>query len=126
MPGDKVYLELSIYHPKHIYLTGEVPVSVLAPGGAGLHFAQPQYDLSSPHFPLIIMFEVTREAPARPYTLRLGLRVSYADKADDVVQTRHVVLSVPLLITKRLPRRPKIVHVPLEHYLQLDLDEKHK
>ena len=124
MPGDRVYLELTVYHPRYVYLSGKVPVSVLPPGVPGLVFEKTQYDMTSPSFPMIIPFEVTREVARAPVTLRVGLRVSYANKAVNSEQVRHEMLNVPLVVTKRTTRKPKIVHLPLEHYLQVDQEAK--
>jgi len=125
MPGDKVYLELTIFHPRYIHLTGSPAVSVLTPGIPGLKFEKTQYDLTTAGFPMLIPFEILRDAPHKPYILRFGLRISYAFKADEIPLVRHEMLDVPVVITKRLLRQPRVVHLPLEHHMQIEQEERH-
>jgi len=122
VPGDKVVLELTVFHPPVVYLTGEVPVSVLAPADRGFEFEQTRVDLTQPRFPLSIPFTVTNENKGGAKTLYLGLRVNYAFKADGDTHQKNVLLEVPLEIDSRIRRPRTTLRVPIEHFLKIQED----
>jgi len=125
MPGDEVLLELTVYHPRYVYLTGGSPVEILPPRDTGLEFKEKRYRLTLPRFPLVIPFKVTRDARRGAFMLKLGMRVTCANKADDSIQIKHVLLQVPLKIVKRTAgRRAQKLIVPLEHFLQVEPEKK--
>ena len=120
MPGDTVVLELSIYHPRHIYLTSKEPVVVLAPFDSGYTFEKKRYTLVQSRFPMFIKFKVSRTAPRGQTSLKMAMQVTYAEKADESVHTRNVLLDVPLNIMEiQSGRRTRIQRIPVEHFLDV-------
>lgn len=122
VPGDKVVLELTVYHPPIVYLTGKTPVSVLAPADRGFEFEERRVEMTQPRFPLSIPFTVTRENKGGFKKLVMGMRVTYAYKADGQERQKNVLLEVPLEIDQRLQRMRTTVRVPIEHFLKIQED----
>jgi hypothetical protein len=118
MATDNLVLELTVYHPPYVYLTGDAPVTALVPAMTGFVFEKKAFPLDKDYFPLSIPLKITREAPVGDTTLRIGLRIQYAYKADDKVLVKNALLEVPLKVLKISGGpRPKSVRVPIEYFL---------
>lgn len=121
MPGDTVQLHLTVYLPRTAYLINNEAVVVLPPRHPGWEFEQTRYAVSYPTFPLIIPFKVTQKAPYGQVKMKLGLQITYADKADDSVNTHNSIIEVPLDISLQVgARRPATIKVPVEYSMAQD------
>ncbi len=116
--GAPIVLELTVFHEPTIFLTGKKPVVIFAPADRCWDFEKKTFTLDKPYFPLKIPFKISRECKAGPQVLRMGMRVTYAHKADETIKERNVLLEVPLNVQK--VQRPRTaVRVPVEHFLEL-------
>ena len=121
--GDVVVVELTVYHPPFVYLTGESPVTVMAPVEPHCVFEQALFPMKVARFPLEVRFQITpRTAPAS-FVLRLGLRINYAYKSDEKPLYKNTLIDVPLKIVPIAEgHAPKMVRIPLEHFLTVSED----
>jgi hypothetical protein len=119
-PGDRAQLELTVFHPPFIYLTGKSPVTVYPPTTVGWRFAKREYDLERPFFPMIIPFEITNDVAIGPYKLRLAVRLEYAFKADDKPLSTNVMIETPFRVIPGVGvRRERIIRAPIEYTLEV-------
>ena len=120
-PSDKLSIELTIYHPRHIYLSGTSPVTVFTPAMPGFEFTFKKINMTTPSFPMIITCDINRKAPKGKNVIKLGIRVTYTEKANETSSEKIALLEVPIQVVYHTAKRiPKIVKIPLEHYLELD------
>jgi hypothetical protein len=117
--GEKVVLELTVYHPPTVYLVGAAPVQVLAPADPKWMFDEKLIKLKQAHFPLEVPFQISRECPLGPQKITLGVRVSYAYKADNAQRERNMLIDVVLDVEKKPGRVHRAVRVPVEHFLDV-------
>ncbi len=119
--GDHILIELTVYHPRYVYLSGESPVTVYTPAMPGFTFLEKKIDMKTPSFPMIINCAVDRAAPKGKNVIKLGVKVTYTDKADESTSHKNALLEVPVqIIGQTTQRMPQNVNIPLEHYLELD------
>lgn len=118
-PGDTVILELTIYSSRDLFLTGKKPVVVMPPAEPAYEFDKKSYQLAQPRFPMQIVFKITRDAPREETIVKLGLRLTYAYRANNTRHMRNALLEIPLDIKKRtVNRSPKRIRLPIEYFLE--------
>jgi hypothetical protein len=119
MPGDRVNIELTVFHPPFMYLTGEAPVRVFPPTVQGLSFPRKQFQLEKSYFPMVIPFAVTNGVNLGPMKLQLAAQITFAYKSDDKKQIKNVLIDVPFtVIAGRTEPREKTVRAPVEYLLE--------
>ncbi|HPM78095.1 MAG TPA: hypothetical protein PK961_13460 [bacterium] len=119
--GDHLLVELTVYHPRYVYLSGDSPVTVFTPAMPGFTFLEKKIDMKTPSFPMIINCAVDRNAPKGKNVLKLGVKITYTDKADESTSHHNALVEVPVqVIPQNTARMPQNVNIPVEHYLELD------
>lgn len=125
--GDVVVVELTVYHPAYVYLTGESPVTVMAPVDEHCVFEQSLFPMTVARFPMEVRFSISPKADPASFQLRLGLKVNYAYKSNDEPVFKNTLVNVPLKIVPIAEgHTPRTIRIPLDHFLSVaeNVEEK--